>query len=296
MLSRPLQQYISEFNPESVGNINSYVTLPREWPKNWSCVAGDMGGTHFRIARVDFDSEGNASVSGFKDYPMPGSQGEVSCDDLFSFYEEQKKSFGLKDSALCFSYPSEIFPDGSAKILRLTKNIKLTGAVGYIINESVINDTVAVLLGSKGANMGMVLGTGFNLAYVKEGKVIDAECGIYEGFKTEDFDFGPIAEMQVGGTYLNPLIEKMKGIVSREDLVDRAAKVVAGEIYALAKYADYKAINLAVEGTTYYRLEGLRDNIEKYCAQLMDNITFLDGRDTTLIGAAVALYERRYKK
>ena len=296
MISRPLQQYISEINPESVGNINSYVNPLKEWPRNWSCVAGDMGGTHFRVARVDFDSEGNASVSGFKDFPMPGTQGEVSCDYLFSFYEEQKKSFGLSESALCFSYPSEIFPDGSAKILRLTKGIQLSGAVGYIINESVINDTVPALIGTRGANMGMVLGTGFNIAYVKDGKVIDAESGIFEGFRSEDFDYGPIAEMQVSGAYLNPLIEKMKGVISKEELVDRAAKVVASEIYGFAKYADYKAINLAVEGTTYYKLEGLRDNIEKYCMELMDNITFLDGRDTTLIGAAVALYERRYKK
>ena len=296
MESHPLLQYILDFDPDDLDNINSYVPIPGEWPRNWSCFAGDMGGTHFRVGRVDFDANGAASIAGYQDFPMPGAKKEVPVEDLFDFYEELKSTYGVKDSALCFSYPAEIYPDGTAKIIRLAKGLKLSGAVGYKINESVVNDTVAVLLGSKGANMGMVLGTGFNIAYIKDGKIIDAECGLYEGFVTEDFDYGPKAEMQISGKYLNPLIEKMNDSIPKEELIDRAAKVVAGEVLRLSNYAGYKDIKLAVEGTTFYKLEGLRESIEKYCLKLLDNITFIDGRNTTMIGAAIALYERRYRK
>lgn len=294
MISLPLQRYIELFRPEELQNIDSFVHPVREWPKNWSCMASDWGGTNFRSAIVEFDGEGNTTLKDLFTCTMPGRETSLTIDELFDFYEERKRAHGATESGVCFSSPATILHDGTAVIRSFSKDLKISGAEGRIINESVINDATGVLMGTRGANMGLVLGTGFNIAYAKDDTIINSECGSFTGFPYEDFDYGPIAEMQVSGLYINPLLEKTKGIVPREEIIDRAAKIVAAQIYGIAKYAGISEARIAAEGSTFYKFTELHDRIEHYVDMLPLDIVFLDGRDTTLIGAATALYERRY--
>ena len=295
MTSLSLEQYIELFNPGSLPNIDSFVTPAAERPKNWTCMASDWGGTNFRSAEIAFDENGNANVRNLFTCTMPGRDSSLTIDELFAFYDERKKAHGAEISGVCFSSPATILPDGTAEILCFTKELKVSGAEHRIINESVINDAVGVLMGTKGANMGLVLGTGYNIAYVKDNRVINSECGTYTEFPTEAFDFGPKAEMQLSGAYINPLLEKTAGLASREEIIDRAAKVAVSEIYGIAEYAGLKEARIAAEGSVFYKFKELHDKIEYYVKQLPLDVVFLDGRDTTLIGAATALYERRYR-
>ena len=287
MKSLPIEQYLKLFKPETLANINSYAGIG-EWPKNYECVAMDMGGTNFRIGRVKFDAEGNPSVYDFKKQTMPGAEREITIDEFYDFFEAKKKEYSAEDVALCFSYEAEIFPDLSAKITHFSKEVKVDGAEGKIIKARIVNDTTAALLGTKGANIGLILGTGFNIAFIKDGVIYNSECGRFVGFPVSEIDCGPLSEMQLSGVYINPLIKNNPEL--RSEIIDRAAKIAAAEIYGTAKYAGIEELKIAAEGSVFYNFDELREKIIFYLNQLGCKYEFLDGRDKTLIGAAVAAY------
>ena len=286
MKSLPLEQYVKLFRPDKLANIKSYLYPPKTWPQNREVVAMDMGGTNFRIARVCFDNQGNASINDFKKFAMPGFVNSITSDEFFDFFNQMKKDYQAKDVGLCFSYPAEILKDGRAKIITFSKEVQIEGSEGMVLDAKVLNDTTAAQLGTRGANMGMILGTGFNLCYVKDGMIINAEAGRCTDFPTEDFDFGPLSEMQISGAYLRPLISK--NIASKEEIYERGAKIVAAEIYGIAKYAGIEKIKLAVEGSVYYNIPELQEMIKDNLNKLGADYEFLDGRDKTLVGAAMA--------
>lgn len=286
MNSLPLEQYVKLFRPEKLANIKSYLYPPKIWPKNKEVVAMDMGGTNFRIAKVCFDNTGNANIKDFKKITMPGVVNRISSDEFFKFFNQMKEDYKAETLGLCFSYPAEILEDGRAKIITFSKEIKIAGAENKILDAKVLNDTTAAQLGTKGANMGLILGTGFNICYSKDGMIINSEAGRCTDFPTEEFDFGPLAEMQFSGAYLIPLIEK--GIASKEELYKRGAKIIAAEIYGIAKYAGLDELQIAAEGSVFYNVQELQDMIKDNLNKLGLKFTFLDGRDKTLIGAALA--------
>jgi len=286
MKSLPLEQYVQIFKPENLANIKSYLSIPKLWPSNCEAVAMDMGGTNFRVARISFDEKGDAVISDFKKQTMPGVVEKISSNEFFEFFESVKKEYKASTVGLCFSYPAEILEDGRAKIITFSKEIKIEGAEDKILDAKVLNDTTAAQLGTKGANMGLILGTGLNICYEKDGMIINSESGRCLDFPAEDFDFGPLAEMQVSGAYLRPLIAK--GIAEKEEIYERAAKIVAAEIYGIAKYAGIKKPRIAAEGSVFYNVEELQNLIRKNLDSLKLDYEFLDGRDKTLIGAALA--------
>lgn len=292
MKSLPLEQYVKLFRPEKLANIKSYLYPPKTWPRACEVVAMDMGGTNFRIARVCFDNQGNASIKDFKKFAMPGVVNRITSDEFFDFFNQMKKDYQAKDVGLCFSYPAEILEDGRARIITFSKEIKIEGAENKVLDAYVVNDTTAAQLGTKGANMGMILGTGFNICYSQGDMIINSEAGRCIDFPTEEFDFGALSEMQIGGAYLNPLIEK--GLATKDEIYERGAKIVAAEIYGLAKYAGIDEIRIAIEGSVFYNVTKLQELIKSNLDQLGAKYIFLDGRDKTLIGAAMAtLIERR---
>ena len=282
----PLEQYVELFKPEKLDNIKSYLLPPEKWPTNCEVVAMDMGGTNFRIGRVIFDKDGNTEIKDFQKFPMPGAVEKITSKEFLEFFDKMKKEYNADTVGLCFSYPAEILEDGRAKIITFSKEVQIEGSEGMVLDAKVLNDTTAAQLGTRGANMGMILGTGFNLCYVKDGMIINAEAGRCTDFPTEDFDFGPLSEMQISGAYLRPLINK--NIVSKEEIYERGAKIVAAEIYGIAKYAGIEKIKLAVEGSVYYNIPELQEMIKDNLNKLGADYEFLDGRDKTLVGAAMA--------
>ena len=188
MKSLPLEQYVKLFRPEKLANIPSYLSPPKAWPQNKEAVAMDMGGTNFRIARVSFDDSANPKIEGFKKFTMPGVNARITSDEFFDFFNKMKEEYKADKVGLCFSYPAEILEDGRARIITFSKEIKIDGAENKILDAKVLNDTTAAQLGTKGANMGLILGTGFNICYSKDGTIINSEAGRSLDFPTEDFD------------------------------------------------------------------------------------------------------------
>jgi len=290
MKSLPIEQYVKIFDPEKLDNLASYLEPGATWPKNCSAVAMDMGGTNFRIGRVSFDSEGNASVSDFQREIMPGVKSEVTADEFFKFFEDKKKEYNADRVGLCFSYRAEILNKNQARIIGFSKGVQIKDSENKILNAAVLNDTTAAQLGTRGANMGLILGTGFNICYIHNGMIINSEAGRFTEFPTEDFDFGNLSEMMVSGAYLNPLIEKCEkeGSATKEEIYDRGAKIVAAEIYKIGQHYNLGKLRIAAEGAVFYNVDVMREKILSYLDYLGCEYEILDGRDKTLIGAAIA--------
>ena len=103
----------------------------------------------------------------------------------------------------CFSYAAEIMPDKDGKLLYFTKEIRARGVVGEPIGRNLaaaigaaggkqpartilLNDTVATLLAGRNALpgrrfdgfVGVVCGTGLNVAYVEQNARIRKTPGL----------------------------------------------------------------------------------------------------------------------
>lgn len=177
-----------------------WKNIPTDIPKNKKVIVIDAGGTNFRTCIVEFDNTGSANIESFFKYPMPALEHEMTNEEFFdtiAFYLEP-----LKDKAeiisFCFSFAIKIYPDGGGEAIKLSKEIKLPYLNSCKINEELetaliksgwqkiekiimVNDTAAVLqagtlfrLNQKeefDSNIGFVLGTGLNSAYIEYEKI-----------------------------------------------------------------------------------------------------------------------------
>ncbi|HEY9594831.1 MAG TPA: hexokinase, partial [Spirochaetia bacterium] len=103
----------------------------------------------------------------------------------------------------CFSFPAEITPQKDGRLIQFTKEIKARGVEGQLVGANlaaalkslggrapsrivVINDTVATLLAGRNSRpgrhfddfVGLVCGTGLNLAYVERNSLIAKTPGL----------------------------------------------------------------------------------------------------------------------
>ncbi len=177
----------------SLAMIPTYISVETSVPAFQSVIALDAGGTHLRIARVMFDESGNADISNFSRYRMPGSEGELSREAFFNRFVEllHPMIHPCDRIGFCFSYPAEITPERDGRLLTWTKEIKAPQVEGEYIGRRILqglkkigrgvrftllNDTVATLLAGKCAvagrdcesYIGFILGTGTNCAYVEQ--------------------------------------------------------------------------------------------------------------------------------
>ena len=181
--------------PSSLRMIPTYVSAGGTPAEHVPVIAIDAGGTNLRVALVEFQN-GRPLVLREEKGPMPGSRGIVSAETFFSALADTVLPFARESSRIgfCFSYPTEMFPDGDGEVICLTKEVRVSGISGRVIGRSLIdalhekgasgdfslvllNDTTAGLLGGAalpeidgtGGLAGLVLGTGCNTCY--------AECG-----------------------------------------------------------------------------------------------------------------------
>jgi hexokinase len=159
----------------------------------------DAGGTNLRVAVVYFDNNKQPMIEEFKSYPMPGSNGEISGDEFFNrIFEYLEPVIDKSDRiGFCFSYPTEMLPNGDGKLIKFTKEVSVRDMKDVEIGSCLIktinarlnmqpkkivllNDTVATLLGGKAAvhgrrfksYIGLILGTGTNTCYIEENRNI----------------------------------------------------------------------------------------------------------------------------
>ncbi len=164
-----------------------------------SALVLDLGGTNYRVATIDF-VDGKASIhpeNGWKkDLSVMKTPGFTEAD----LFKEQAdpigeiKMEGKMPIGYCFSYPAESMLNGDASLIRWTKGVDIKEMLGkpvgqplrdYLNKENgdkftevkVINDTVASLFAgltdsSYDAYIGLIVGTGTNMAtFIRPDKI-----------------------------------------------------------------------------------------------------------------------------
>lgn len=176
----------------------SYIPL-KQVPQKGQALVMDFGGTNVRAALVALEDGQLRIERGPVARAIPLKRGESL--DRKSFLHD----FGELIASLeppqnlplgyCFSYPTASTPDGDARLIRWTKEVYVEDTVGQKVGQllldhmatqsrpvhcskvSVINDTVASLLAGLTASkadghIGLIVGTGNNLAAVVDGELV----------------------------------------------------------------------------------------------------------------------------
>lgn len=233
-------------SPKSLMMIPAFVDAGSDIPMNEPVIVIDAGGTNFRVCLITFTVNG-AVIEHHQNYPMPGAREPISRDKFFETIAERLLPVLDRSSKIgfCFSYPTEIMPNGDGRLIRFSKEVRAEGVEGQLIGASLLdtlkrmghrhdhsivllNDTVSTLLGGMAAQVGrpfdsyvgFILGTGTNTCYIernsnitkladhrKDGTmIINIESGAYTNLKQGDIDREYDAGSTNPGTYLN---EKM---------------------------------------------------------------------------------------
>lgn len=218
--------------------IPTYLSSEGKLPRGEKAVVIDAGGTNFRTAVISFDTKG-AVIEQQNTLPMPGAQEPVTWDEFISKVADAVLPLmaQAKDIGFCFSYPIEITPERDGRVLGLTKQVKIEGAVGKMLGADlktallergceagkivVLNDTPATLLAGKaltkgayGSHLGLVAGTGSNTCCelrctdipklgdnMRGSMLINLESGSFSGFPRGDFDIAMDADLPDTGEY-----------------------------------------------------------------------------------------------
>ncbi len=217
----------------------AYLYSSGKLKKGEKAVVIDAGGTNFRTALIGFDGE-RAVIDCLDKRPMPGAAEPASWDEFISCVADcvQPLLKQAGDIGFCFSYPVEITPECDGKVLGLTKQVEIEGAVGSYLGASlraelgkrgekpgrivVLNDTPATLLagkalakGSFDGYIGLVAGTGCNtcceiecdkiekLGLTGRGKMlVNLESGSFCSFPRGDADLAMDADLPDTGEYI----------------------------------------------------------------------------------------------
>jgi hexokinase len=175
--------------------IPTFIEAENKFLTGVPVVAVDAGGSNFRAALVEFDTNGNPVISNLISERMPGLEGEISKAEFFDTIAGYVKTNAqLSDRiGFCFSYPTEILPDRDGRLLQFCKEVQAPEVVGTLIGKNLLealgmtekkivllNDTVATLLAGKSASLsheygsfiGYILGTGTNTCYIENNRNI----------------------------------------------------------------------------------------------------------------------------
>jgi len=199
----------------SLEMIPSYLNIEKKVPVNKPVIVLDAGGTNFRICLVSFDENGNPTISNFQKRQMPGIEKEISKKEFFTTIADILKPYLRKadNIGFCFSYATEILPNGDGKLLTWSKEVKIPELVGEYVGSGIIkalgkpgkdhkivllNDTIATLLSGKMAGfashyssyIGFILGTGTNTAYVETNANISKLANLNEGTQAINVESG----------------------------------------------------------------------------------------------------------
>ena len=177
----------------------TYIGDEGEIPVGEPVIVMDAGGTNFRVAIVNFNSNKKPIIEEYKIHDMPGINGEISKEEFYKTVVNYLKPVIHRSNKIgfCFSYPTEILPNKDGRLIQFNKEVKVRDMVGEEIGKDLLkalkdmgykedkkivllNDTVATLLGGKAeyqdrdfdSNIGFILGTGTNTCYLEENKNI----------------------------------------------------------------------------------------------------------------------------
>ncbi|MCR5663720.1 MAG: hypothetical protein K6G17_02455 [Oscillospiraceae bacterium] len=217
---------------DSMPMIPTFLRTDRELPHGSCAVVIDAGGTNFRAGLVRFLPEGYRLEHLVKK-PMPGIAEPATWEEFIRFTADAIEPFvnETDEIGFCFSYSAVITPEIDGRVIRIDKEVVVTGSEGRLVGRSlceelarrgitgkhvvILNDSAAVLLGglsgldrsAVGGLIGQVSGTGSNTCCVlpmrraaKLGRdedtpiIINMESGLYDGLPRGDFDCALDAE------------------------------------------------------------------------------------------------------
>lgn len=223
---------------------HAWILPPNEKPKNQSVIVIDAGGTNFRSCLVNFDENGDFSISDFKKTKMPGVEKELSKTEFFNQIADNIDYLKNKSDRIgfCFSYAMNITKDGDGIPNAFSKEVKAPEVLGCPVGKTLaetlhgrgwskikkivlLNDTEAALLAGKAAAkngtefstyIGFILGTGINAAYIQpkidgkiENQIVVCESGKCDKIPLSDFDKAMDAKCAVPKQY--PLEKQCSG-------------------------------------------------------------------------------------
>ncbi len=206
--------------------IPTYLKNSGAVPLMENAVVIDAGGTNFRCALARFTGAG-CEITELKKMPMPGIGRSATWEEFISFVSDAVMPYMDRADKIgfCFSYSADITPEIDGRVIRIDKEVVVTGSEGKLVGASLIeelarrgcrgksavilNDTAAVLLGVSatldkekyGGFIGQINGTGTNTCCIvplekigklrasgKDGVIVNIESGLYDGFPRGDFD------------------------------------------------------------------------------------------------------------
>lgn len=206
--------------------IPTYLKNDGEIGPGQCAIVIDAGGTNFRSGVVEFGEDG-CRLSDVTKRRMPGIDKSVAWDEFISFVADSIMPIIDRSDRIgfCFSYSADITPEIDGRVIRIDKEVVVTGCEGQLVGQAlteelarrgvkgkrvfIINDTAAVLLGGSaklnknryGGFIGQVSGTGTNTCCIlplrrieKLGRnedtsiIVNLESGTYDGLPRGDFD------------------------------------------------------------------------------------------------------------
>ena len=224
--------------------IPTYLSNDAQLPLGRSVAVIDAGGTNFRSALVRFEEDG-CHVSELSKCRMPGVGEPCTWEEFISFVADRiEPLMGRAESiGFCFSYSADITPDMDGRVIRIDKEVVVTGSEGKLIGASLRAE-----LERRGITgfIGQVSGTGTNTCVSlperligklgsseERGMIINMEAGLYTGIPRGSFDLmldsasnnpGLKAfEKLTAGVYLGQLCRLMLIAAADEGLISRAA-------------------------------------------------------------------------
>lgn len=260
--------------------------------KDEKCVVIDAGGTNLRCSVVEFKKKSGYQFVSYERTELPGLVKEYSKEDFFNYITDFiEKDIDKSDKiGFCFSYPMEKFPNKDGKLIQWTKEIKAPEVVGERIGQNLIqhlekrgykdkkiillNDTVASLFGGLANQnnrdydnyIGLIVGTGCNVAYTEEQKnitklkqnentfnendlqVINVESGNFDKIYLSEADkkinessqdpYRQILEKMVSGRYLAKLMYYLTVLAGEDNNI-----IDMSEISSILKDAGTKDIS-----------------------------------------------------
>lgn len=238
-------------------NIPTYIA-PNTTISSGKALVLDLGGTNYRAAIVDFDN-GTATI-----HPEDGWKKKLDKmrDDDYSETELYKEMADLISEidhnqelpiGYCFSYAADSLLNGDAKLLYWTKGVKIQEMIGKPVGQplmdylnerniakftsiKVINDTVASLFAGLlnpgyDAYIGLIVGTGTNMATFVPKEVIKKLNPEYQGeglipINLESGNFDPPFL-----TSVDDMVDQDSDSVGRQRFEKAVSGLYLGEIF-----------------------------------------------------------------
>jgi hexokinase len=209
---------------EEIQCLPTYIS-PNTTNINGQAVVLDLGGTNYRMARVDFEN-GQPVIhpeNGWKRDLSEMKNDGYTQEDLFKAQADPIGEIKIDTQrgtplGYCFSYPAKSLANGDAQLLLWTKGVNIEEMIGKPVGEplrryfnekkqlrftsiKVINDTVASLFAGLtkpgyDAYIGLIVGTGTNMAAFMRSDKIDKldplhKTGQYIPVNLESGNFHP---------------------------------------------------------------------------------------------------------